>query len=796
MRYSIQRRILFSGAALLIGIGVIMFLAVRFYTQNAADEAFDRVLGAAALTIADTIEIENDEVLVDLPHSAFAILGTSRLNRVFYRIVAPDGSLVTGSSILGLEIAPGDGLETRFIDSVYRDEPVRIAAVSRYTSEWPGGGWVDILLGETREARSDLSWRLTLNAVWPVAGVSLCAFVLIWFAVRSAFLPLRTVERDLTERDATDLAPIAGPVPREVSSLVSALNEFMGRLETTLSSMRAFTADAAHQLRTPLMAMRAQSEVALDEATSTKAAARLRRIHLNAVNASNLANQLLADATTFHSLRSGERETLDLRSVVEETTARLDMEYEGSGGASRLTLDMPHEPVLVHAERIALREMIRNLIENALVHTADGVDIGLSARGRQAVLLVEDRGPGIDDADKRAVFGRFVRGRSLAGGSGLGLAIARSVASSFAGRIRLLDRAKGGLRVEVTLPAADGAQPEARRFPSGTVGFALLIAMTSWLAAPPSASANSQTPVALVGAVSDVRMEPVLSAIAAAYPDLRPSYTRAIPGRAVAEIAVRGDLQADLLILPTPDLMVKFANEGLAHQSAFTAAGARAGHWRSEVFTLGYDPAVIVYRNAAFEGLPFPRRRAELAGLLEADDGRFSRRVGVINIGVDGVAYATAAQDALRSGLYLRLANAFGAAGVRIFETSQDLLRRLSEGGVDIAYNVPLSQARSMAGDDERFTVVIPEDDVVQLPITALIPKSSRHSEPAGRILDFLLTTEGRSVLQAAGIVPSQPAGVPSTQRVSLGPELLVYLDRLKRSRFLDGWFQAVVAGP
>ncbi len=793
MRYSIQRRILVSGAALLTMIGLLMFLAVRFYTQNAADEAFDRVLGAAALTIADTIEIENGEVLVDLPHSAFAILGTSRLNRVFYRILAPDGSLVTGSPILGLEVLGGEGLETRFVDSVYREEPVRIATVSRFTSEWPGGGWVQILLGETREARSELSWRLTLNAVWPVAGVSLCAFVLILFAVRSAFLPLRAVERDLTERGAADLAPIAGPVPREVSSLVSALNDFMERLDATLSTMRAFTADAAHQLRTPLMAMRAQSEVALDEATAPKAIDRLRRIHLNAVSASNLANQLLADATTFHSLRSGARETLDLRGVIAETTTRLNLEHDQPGGASRLSLELARDAVPVHAEPIALREMIRNLIENALVHTDGAVDIRLMRRNGQALLLVEDRGQGIADADKRAVFGRFVRGRTEASGSGLGLAIARSVAASFAGRIRLLDRPGGGLTVEVALPLAHDTP--AGRGRASLIALAWLAALAGTAANTPDAAADPASQLSLVGSMPTERMGAVLAAIGAVYPDLHPTYTQALPSQAVAQIAARGELPVDLLILPTPDLMVMLANEGFAHQSAFTAANAWAGHWRSEVFTLGYDPAVILYRNAAFRQPEFPRRRADLATLLEDDGGRFRRRVGLVNIGIDAVAYATAAQDALRSGLYLRTASAFGLAEARIYETVSDLLQDLQDGRIDIAYNVPLSQARAAMNHSRTVTIVMPEDDVVQLPITALIPRTARHAEAAERILRFLLTPAGRASLEAAGILPAQPAGIPATQRVSLGPELLVYLDRLKRSRFLDGWFQAVVTG-
>src|SRR5690606_28700531 len=100
--------------------------------QRAADEAFDRVLSAAVLSIADTIEIQDGTVAVDIPYAAFAILGTSKLNRIFYKIVAPDGMVVTGSPLLGLDLEPPSGPEMRLLDSTYRGSPVRIASVGRY----------------------------------------------------------------------------------------------------------------------------------------------------------------------------------------------------------------------------------------------------------------------------------------------------------------------------------------------------------------------------------------------------------------------------------------------------------------------------------------------------------------------------------------------------------------------------------------------------------------------------------------------------------------------------------------
>ncbi|HCH71089.1 MAG TPA: HAMP domain-containing histidine kinase, partial [Ochrobactrum sp.] len=104
--------------------------------------------------------------------------------------------------------------------SVYRGEKVRIAAVARYHSDARGGGWVDVLVGETREARRQLTLQLSLNTLLPALGVALLALVLIWLAIRFAFRPLRTVEFDLRQRSSSDLNPVAGPIPKEVSALV------------------------------------------------------------------------------------------------------------------------------------------------------------------------------------------------------------------------------------------------------------------------------------------------------------------------------------------------------------------------------------------------------------------------------------------------------------------------------------------------------------------------------------------------------------------------------------------------
>jgi two-component system sensor histidine kinase TctE len=453
-RLSIERRLLITTACLFLVIGSVLALTVRAYARRAADEAFDRVLTASALSIADTVAIEEGAVAVDIPYSAFAILGTSRLNRVFYRITAPDGSLVTGSPTLGLDIPANPNETLHLHDAIYRGEPVRIAAVQRYRADTVTGtgGWIGIQVAETREARRELAGQLTLNGMLPAVAIALLACGLILASVRSAFSPLRLIESNLRARRPSDLSRIETEVPAEVSALVSALNDFMDRLGSVLDGVKRVTADAAHQLRTPLAAIQAQAEVALEEVAGERVKRRLTRIHHNAREAGLLANQLLSDATTLHRLETQEREVVDVGQSVQDALQMLRAESAYAGLMQSLALHMEGSALRVMAEPVVLREMVRNIVENAFIHAPGPTLVRLFERQGQAVLQVMDRGPGIPDSAKGRVFQRFVRADHRSAGSGLGLAIAKDVAVAFGGAIAVADREGGGLVVEVVLP--------------------------------------------------------------------------------------------------------------------------------------------------------------------------------------------------------------------------------------------------------------------------------------------------------------------------------------------------------
>jgi two-component system sensor histidine kinase TctE len=453
-RLSIERRLLITTACLFLVIGSVLALTVGAYARRAADEAFDRVLTASALAIADTVGIEEGAVTVDIPYSAFAILGTSRLNRVFYRVTAPDGSLVTGSPVLALDIPLAKDETLHLHDAVYRGDPVRVASVQRYRADTVTGtgGWIGVMVAETREARQELAGQLTVNGMLPAVAIALLSGGLILVSVRSAFSPLRLIESNLRARRPSDLSRIEREVPVEVLTLVSALNEFMDRLDSVLDGVKRVTADAAHQLRTPLAAIQAQAEVGLEEVQDPHVRRRLSRIHHNAREAGLLANMLLSDATTMHRLETQEREIVDFGDAITDALQMLRAESAHAGLMQSLVLAVQQAPVLVVAEPVVLREMVRNVIENAFIHAPGPTQVQLCVSQGQAVLQVMDRGPGIPDAVKAKVFQRFARADTRHPGTGLGLAIAKDVAVAFGGAISVADRDGGGLVVEVLLP--------------------------------------------------------------------------------------------------------------------------------------------------------------------------------------------------------------------------------------------------------------------------------------------------------------------------------------------------------
>lgn len=297
--------------------------------------------------------------------------------------------------------------------------------------------------------------------------------------------------------------------------------------------------------------------------------------------------------------------------------------------------------------------------------------------------------------------------------------------------------------------------------------------------------------VRIAGVVSEERIAPLIAVIESRVPGSQLSYVRLSSAQIAAE-AKRAPAPFDIALFSSPDIAVSVANEGYAVKTE-PSGNAMDVQWRHEVFGLWSDPAVIVLRREAFLDR-LPRTRIELVRALEQNTSRFSHRVGIVNIGIDDVSYLLASQDSIRTSLYWRLMRAVGSSNARIYDTTEDLLAAFRAGEVDALYNVPLSALQAAPPMPENVEIVVPQDYMLAVPWTVLIPKNAVNLRGARIVLHALHSVESAPALSAAGFsYPTDFKAAESLQLIELGPQLLVFRDVIKRSKFLDTWFQMVV---
>lgn len=811
---SIQRRVFFAALAVLLPTAALTVAVIWIWAQQAADRAFDRLITASALTIAGAVQVEDDQVTVELPFSAFAMLEPGG-DRVYYQVLAPDGRLVTGYDDLARGAPASVRGDPVYSDLVYKGEAIRLVTVGRLISRTRNAGFVTIRVAETRDARSALAAEMLSRAVAPVLAVLAAALVLVRLVVRRAFAPLAGIETELRRRAPSDVAPIELPVPVEVGGLVASLNDFMRRLQSAMDALSGVVADAAHQVRTPLAALRAQAEVALDEQDEDALRARVRRIHANAVQASELAGQLLMEATIAHRLGMRETERLAVPLLVEDLRQRLDPEATNRVAP---VVDPSAAGAAVSGDRLTLREMLLNLVGNALAYGGDGaVDLSVTASGGRVRFAVADRGPGLNDTDKARVLERFVRGPTGTGrpGSGLGLPIARTVAEAHGGSLALRDREGGGLVAEVELPAAD-APAQTRRVPVRAAAAAVLFALA--LLPPDRAGAAEATYPAPTGGGSTLTILgttdlPIFALMVRDFQAVRPDVTvhyvetDTLPlYRSVLDGSV--DAEVDLLVSSAADLQVKLANDGfaLAHESPSADGLPGWATWRSEVFGFTFEPAVIVYNRDLIPDDAAPRSHLALTEYLETNAAGLAGRVATYDIAESGVGYLLASVDSQISSNFWRLARAFGLVDAVLSGSSPGILDRIESGELALGYNVLGSYALARAGANPRLGVVMPDDYTLVLSRVMLIRRDADDPDAARAFVDYALSPRGQaivagpaalgSVVRGVAGTPAGADGPPGTegviQPIHLGPSLLVGLDRSRRDRFLETWRRLV----
>lgn len=329
----------------------------------------------------------------------------------------------------------------------------------RMLSAWGPDRMFQIQVAQSLAERERVALEVAVQVGLPIVLALPLLAVILYLAVRRAMRPLDRLAAGVAARspDNLDTLPANGHAPKEALPLVAALNQLLARLHVALDNERRFTADAAHELRTPLAAIKIQTQVALaspDEAGRRHA---LRQVWAGTDRASRLVEQLLrlARLDPLAGLEGAAPVRLD------ELTATLARDMAPLAEASRISLgrvDSPDE-IEVRGDAELLRVALRNLIENALRYSPVGSEVtfGATLERERPVLWVRDTGPGVAPDELARLTERFYRGRDVTGeGSGLGLAIVQRVADLHGARLELSSPTVGGFLARILWPGDHG----------------------------------------------------------------------------------------------------------------------------------------------------------------------------------------------------------------------------------------------------------------------------------------------------------------------------------------------------
>lgn len=465
LRRNLMARMLLPAAVLAAVLGGGGVLLIR----DVVETTHDRLLDGSVLAIAERLAMDEDnEVTVDLPPVALGMLESQAQDRIYYS-VSYGGALVTGYRDLPVadirRMQPG---VTEHWNATMRDVTVRVAAQARRIYGIPDPVLVEV--AETRNARRDLEWRLLGGLGLLEGGLLGLVGVLAWRGIGRGLEPLTRLSAEINRRavpGAVSLQPLdASRVPREALAPVLAFNALLERLEQAMGTVRRFTADASHQMRTPLAVLRTHLELARRHtAAGTESRAALDDIEGATRRLERLLAQLIALARADEEPAEDilPMETMDLADVAATVVAGqvplalmrgVEIHFERPDGAV---------PILGHP--LLVGEIIGNLLDNAVYYNRVGgtVTVRIVCESTSTWAELEDDGPGIPPAERAKVFERFYRLAWKKGpeGSGLGLAIVRALADRLGAAVTLNDRAGGrpGLLARVLFRGVPASKP-------------------------------------------------------------------------------------------------------------------------------------------------------------------------------------------------------------------------------------------------------------------------------------------------------------------------------------------------
>jgi two-component system sensor histidine kinase TctE len=394
------------------------------FALRASSDANDLGLLDDALDLAKQVEVYQGKMTLKLPLAAQQMLLANNDDHVTYAAWDETGHLFSGDPRLLKLRMPRDDENHLFQNLILGDEESRDVVLRANAN----GKTMFIAVSQTTHGRNQLSDKIFLGLLLPEALLALISIIAILFGVRRGLSPVELLRDEIGNRSPHDLRSIdEAHAPLELRPIVHVINDLFTKLTTTFASHRRFIADAAHQLRTPLAALRSQIEVGLEQhPEDTKVL--LQKLLATTQRTSHLANQLLSLARLEHTEQQlHEKALLDLQDVVREAT----VDFVAPAAQKKIDLNFLIAPSHVHGNSLLLRELVANLLDNAIRYTAIGghIVVRLQTESDCCVLMVEDDGPGVPEAELENLGKPFhTLATSRSDGCGLGLAIVLEIA--------------------------------------------------------------------------------------------------------------------------------------------------------------------------------------------------------------------------------------------------------------------------------------------------------------------------------------------------------------------------------
>jgi signal transduction histidine kinase len=479
LRRSLLRRLAGPLSLLALMSGLIAYWLAWQYTEH----VIDRSLADLATAISKQIQIAGPNARISVPPLAQAMFSDPE-QHLIYRI--SDGE----HEIAGDRDLPLFGKGVRHIHFAYvfeaqhRDMHVRVAQV-RVTQ--PSGNPMIVEVAQPLRHRYRMAAEFLVAIMMPLLLLLFAGWGIVWRVVNQQLGPLTALADSLNRQTHMSLEPVDEThVPMEIRPLTSALNALLERLKTALDAQRKFIADAAHQLRTPLTAVKLHAEQAASARDAKHTLGAVRELRAAADRAVRLSNQLLSLARAEPGGAQAARFVdVDIAALAFETGAEWvprALAAQVDLGFQRLDDPNNDKPLVVRGNPVLLREVIANLLDNALKYVPladrDGAHITVTVEETPAAaggtpwaqIVVEDNGPGVPVGLQVDLFKRFFRGdrpdsarEGVDAGAGLGLAIVHDIVDLHGGTAQYGDAPEGGARFILRIPLA-------KQVPAGTAG--------------------------------------------------------------------------------------------------------------------------------------------------------------------------------------------------------------------------------------------------------------------------------------------------------------------------------------